>query len=380
MKVKFLKTNISKADLKRAWAAIESDMLVSGPESAKFEQACDAYFNLPCSVFMSSATAALHVALILADVKEGDEVITTPLSWVATSNVILLCGAKPVFVDVEANTGLMDAKKIEAAITERTKVIMPVHLYGQMADMKAIMAIADKHNLKVIEDSSHAFETERDDIRPGQLSFAACFSFHATKNMASGQGGLLITKHKELEDEARALINQGVHRDENGHRRMSIFGYKYTATDLQAALLLGQMERLAKTHKKRASLHKRYEKLVKAIKHPDVRGMKRVKSAEHAAHIFCVLVPAEKRLSIMKFMGERGVAVAVHYDPIHLEPYYRDTFGFQRGMFPTTESIGASTISLPLYAKLTREEQDYVVATLAEAAQKFLGASAHAAA
>jgi dTDP-4-amino-4,6-dideoxygalactose transaminase len=379
MKVKFLKTNISKADLKRVWAAIETDMLVSGPESTKFEQACDKYFNLPCSVFMSSATAALHVALELAGVTDGDEVITTPLSWVATTNVIELCGAKPVFVDVEANTGLMDPKKIEAAITERTKAIMPVHLYGQMADMKAIMAIADRHNLKVIEDSSHAFETERDEIRPGQLSFAACFSFHATKNMAAGQGGLFITRHKELEDKARALINQGVHRDENGHRRMSIFGYKYTATDLQAALLLAQFDRLEKTHKKRLKLHKRYEKLVKAIGHPELKVMKRIKNAEHAAHIFSVLVPANKRLAIMKHMGEKGVAVAVHYDPIHLEPFYRDAYGFQHGMYPNCENIGASTISLPLYSKLTVVEQDYVATCLAEAVEKHLGTSAHAA-
>ena len=379
MRVKFLKTNISKADMKRAWAAIESDMLVSGPESAKFEQACNSYFNVPCSVFMSSATAALHVALILAGVKEGDEVITTPLSWVATSNVILLCGATPVFIDVQAHTGLIDPQKIEAAITTRTKVIMPVHLYGQMADMKAISAMADKHNLKVIEDSSHAFETERDGIRPGQSSFAACFSFHATKNLAAGQGGLLITQHKELESKARALINQGVHRDKNDHRRMSIFGYKYTATDLQAALLLGQMERLSKTHKKRAKLHKRYEKLVKALKHPELLVMKRLKNAEHAAHIFSVLVPAHKRVHIMQHMADHNIAVAVHYDPIHLEPFYRETYGFAQGMYPHAEAIGSATISLPLYAKLARDEQDYVVATLVDAVKKYTSSTIHAA-
>lgn len=379
MKVKFLKTNIGKADLKHVWQAIETDMLVSGPESTKFEQACAHYFGMPSAVFMSSATASLHVALILAGVKEGDEVITTPLSWVATTNVVELCGARPVYVDVEASTGLMDPKKIEAAITERTKAILPVHLYGQMADMRAISAIAEQHGLKVIEDSSHAFETNRDGIRPGQLSFAACFSFHATKNLAAGQGGLLITRFKEHEDTARALINQGVHRDANGHRRMSMFGYKYTATDLQAALLLTQMARLEKTHKKRAKLHKRYEKLVKAIKHPEIKVMKRLKHAEHASHIFSVLVPADKRLALMKFMGERGVAVAVHYDPIHLEPYYRERYGFAEGMFPAAEMIGASTISLPLYAKLTRDEQDYVALTLAEAAKQLLKPVAHAA-
>lgn len=378
MRIKFLKTNISAADLRRVVKAVRSDNLISGPFSHELEEGCRDYFNLPTAVFLSSATAALHTSLILAGVKAGDEVITTPISWVATVNVIVLTGATPVFVDVEPLTGLMDMGKLEAAITPKTKAIIPVHLYGQMVDMKALMAIADKHGIPVIEDAAHAFEASRDGIRPGQLSFSACFSFHATKNLAAGQSGMLITRYAEHEETARAIINQGVVRDSTGLRHMTMFGYKYAASDIQAALLVGQLARLTDSHARRVALHERYEQLIRAANIPGVTLLTRLPNAEHGAHLFTLLVPTKIRRELIEAMALRGVPAHVHYEAIHLEPYYQQLLGIQRGAYPAAEHLGDCILTLPLYTKLTHAEQDHVVTTL-KSCMAELGAVSHAA-
>jgi dTDP-4-amino-4,6-dideoxygalactose transaminase len=378
MKIKFLQTNISAGDIRRVVKAVRSNHLISGPFTQEIEQGCAAYFNAPTAVFMSSATAALHIGLLLAGVKAGDEVITTPISWVATTNVILLCGAKPVFVDVEPLTGLMDVTKVEAAITPRTKAILPVHLYGQMVDMRALAAIAKKHNLEIIEDSAHAFESTRDGVRPTELSLAACFSFHATKNMAAGQSGMLVTRHKQHEETIRALINQGVVRDKTGLRHMTMFGYKYASSDIAAALLVGQLDRLAESHGKRVALHERYEQLIRAANIPNITLLQRVPHAEHGSHLFTLLVSPKLRLPLIEAMAARGVPTHVHYEAIHLEPFYQQELGIQRGAYPCAEGLGDGILTLPLYSKLTFAEQDYVVKTLAECMQQ-LKASPHAA-
>lgn len=346
--------------------AVRSDNLIYGPFSQEVERGCREYFNIPSAVFMSSATAALHLSLVLAGVKAGDEVITTPISWVATSNVILLCGATPVFVDVEPLTGLMDVSKVEAAITPKTKAILPVHLYGQMVDMRALAAIAAKHNLPIIEDAAHAFEAMRDGVRVGELSFAACFSFHATKNLAAGQSGLLITRHAEHEETIRALINQGVVRDKTGLRHMTMFGYKYASSDIAAALLVGQLQEVDKTHAMRLAMHERYETLLRAQKIAGVRLLDRVPNSHHAAHLFTLLVPPAVRVALMEAMVARGAPVHVHYEALHLEPYFQELLGLPRGSFPCAEALGDSILTLPLYSKLTHAEQEYVVEMLAE--------------
>lgn len=378
MQVKFLKTNIRAGDLRRVVKAVRSDQLINGPFTREMEQGCRDYFNQPCAVFMNSATAALHVSLILAGVRAGDEVITTAISWVATPNVIMLCGAKPVFVDVEPDTGLMDVTLVEAAITPKTKAIMPVHLYGQMVDMRALKAIADRHSLPIIEDAAHAFEAMRDGVHPGELSFAACFSFHATKNMAAGQSGMLVTQHAQHEDTIRAIINQGVVRDETGLRHMTMFGYKYASSDISAALLVGQFARLSESHGKRVALHERYEQLLRAANIPGITLLGRLPDAEHGAHLFTVRVPAHQRLAIIQAMAKRGVPTHVHYEALHLEPYFQAALGVPRGSLPHAEALGGSILTLPLYSKLTHAEQDYVVATLA-AAMGQVNATAHAA-
>jgi dTDP-4-amino-4,6-dideoxygalactose transaminase len=378
MQVPFLRTNINAGDLKRLIMAVRSGHLISGPCTQEIEKGCREYFNMPCAVFMNSATAALHVSLILAGVKAGDEVITTPISWVATPNVVLLCGATPVFVDVEPHTGLMDISKVEAAITAKTKAIMPVHIYGQMVDMRGLKTIADKHGLPIIEDSAHAFESSRDGVRPGELSFSACFSFHATKNMAAGQSGMLVTQHSELEETIRTIINQGVVRDVTGLRHMTMFGYKYASSDISAALLVGQLARLSDSHGKRVALHERYETLLRAANIPEITLLHRLPNAEHGAHLFTILVPPRKRLALIQAMAKRGAPTHVHYEALHLEPFFQSYLGIQRGAYPQAEALGDSILTLPLYTKLTHAEQDYIVKSLAESMAE-VNAQGHAA-
>jgi len=214
MKVEFYKHNLGNKGLMELKKVFNSIFLSTGPKTAEFEKKLAKYLGVKYVVGTSSGTAALHLALLALDIKPGDEVITTPLSFVATSNAILYVGARPVFVDVEKDTGNIDASLIEKAITKKTKAITPVHLYGHMCDMKKISKIAKKHKLKIIEDAAHCLEGKRDGIRPGQLSDIVMFSFYATKNITSGEGGAIATNNKKLAQKIRVLGYHGIIKGE----------------------------------------------------------------------------------------------------------------------------------------------------------------------
>lgn len=361
MKIPFLKPSISEQDIKNAVKSIRSGWLKPSKFTEIFEKKFSDYLGAEGAVMCGSCTAALHMSLILAGVKEGDEVITTPMTYVATSNVILYQRAKPVFVDVDPRTGLIDLDKIEGKITDKTKAVIVVHLYGQMADMKKLKKIADKHNLKIIEDAAHSVESERDGVRPGQLSFAACFSFHAAKNLTSGQGGALVSNDKEVLEKAKILRRDGVVNIGN-KRKMHMLGYKYDHADFQPALLLGQLDRIKKTHAKRLKVMERYVKKLSGLERVDYPAVG--KDAVHSGHLFVVWVDPAKRDKIIYELEKAGVESSIHYEPVHLEPHYAKEFGFKRGDFPVAEKMGDSVISLPTYSSLTPREQDYIIKIL----------------
>lgn len=366
MKISFLKTDIRDSDIRNMVKCIKSDWLVHGPHTDTFEKELAEYLGVKGAVMVGSATAALHLSLVLAGVGEGDEVITTPISWVATSNVILYQNATPVFVDVEADTGLIDVSKIEAKITKKTKAIVVVHLYGQMADMKALDAISRKYKIPVIEDTAHALEASREGIRPGSLGFSACLSFHVAKNITAGQGGAYITNNHEHVEQIKLLRRDGV-RNEDGVRIMYELGYKYDATDYQAALLVGQLGRIKSTHKRRLAILNKYHKELKGIvSYPLIK-----KDAVHAAHMTVVWVDPAHRDVIREFLKEKGIQTSDHYRPIHLEPYYRKRFGYKEGDFPIAEKLGKSTIVLPTYYRLTDKEQTYIINNVKVALKKY---------
>jgi dTDP-4-amino-4,6-dideoxygalactose transaminase len=361
MRISFLDPYIIEEDLKELIASIKTGWLVHGPYTKKFEAALAKYLHAPYAVMTGSATAALHMALVMLGVGEGDEVITTPLSWVATSNVILYQRARVVFADVEESTGLLDPKEVEKKITKKTKAILLVHIYGQMADMKAFSRISKKYNIPIIEDTAHAIESRRDGLRPGQSGIAA-LSFHVAKNITSGQGGAIIVRTKKQRELAKLLRRDGVKNDAKGRRRMVMLGYKYDSTDFQAALLQHQLERIDAQHKLRLAVFTRYREGLQNISGLSIPTV--VKNSIHSCHMFVVWVDPKKRDTIRAALDKKGVQTSIHYDPIHLEPYYRNTFGYKKGDFPVAERLGASTITLPTHAKLTQKQQQYVIDSL----------------
>jgi len=366
MKVEFYRHSLDEADIARLVEVCRGVFLTTGQDTRRFEEAFAAYLGARHCVGVTSCTAGLHLALLAVGVGPGDEVITTPMTFAATANVVLHTGATPVFVDVEPDTGLISPAAIERAVTPKTKAVMPVHLYGQMADMRRIKAIADRAKLAVIEDCAHAIESERDGVKPGALSDAASFSFYATKNITSGEGGAVVTNSDDLNTRLRRLRQHGMSAGASDrytglyrHYEIELLGWKYNMTNLQAALLLGQMERIGELWQRREDISRRYEagfRGVEGVSFPTV-----VAGSRSARHLFTIWVDPARRDEVLHDLQTRGVGVAVNYRAVHLMKYYQETMGIPRGTYPVAERIGDSTITLPLYPKLTDAEIDFVI-------------------
>lgn len=369
MKIEFYKHNINQIDIDNAIVVLKSLFLTTGKAVNEFEDKFSQYLGCKYTVGVTSCTAALHLSLLAYGIGQGDEVITTPMTFIATANSILHAGAKPIFVDVEPETGNMDANLIERAITTKTKAIMPVHLYGLMCDAKRIREIANKYHLVVIEDAAHAVESVRDGVRPSELGEVACFSYYATKAITSGEGGAICTNNEQIAVKLRKLRLHGMstgaadrYSKRYRHWDMEMLGWKYNMDNIQAALLLNQIDRIEENWQRREDFCRRYEEAFKGI----VSYPKVLPNSKHARHMFTIWVSPEKRDVALEQLQDKGIGVAVNYRTIHLLSYYRQTFGYKRGMFPIAEMIGDSTITLPLYPKLADEEVEYVIKNVLE--------------
>lgn len=371
MKVEFFLPNITTDDKKSVLKVLDSGFLSTWNTVKRFEDDLAKYLRAEYAVGTMSCTAALHLCLLTVGVGRGDEVITTPLSFVATANAIELAGAKPVFVDVEKDTGIIDVSKIEKAITKKTKAIIPVHLYGHMCDMKALSKLAKRFKLPIIEDSAHAIEAERDGIKPGELSYAACFSFHSLKNITSGEGGAIVVHDEELARRLKILRLHGLVRTASDqykkvyrHNEMECLGWKYNMNEIQAALLVSQLKRIDKQWGKRHQLVANYDKGFR--NNPAIATMKTLSGTKHAHHLYTILVPSDQRDELLQEFQQRGIGVAINYTTIPLMKYYREKYGYKMGDFPVAEYIGSRTITLPFYPRLTKKEQDYVIKVVNE--------------
>lgn len=372
MQVEFYRHSLDQRDLDNVLSVLRSVFLTSGPVGATFESKFAAYTGLPHVVALASCSGAMHLALLALGLQPGDEVITTPMTFIATSTVIMHCGAKPVYVDVEPDTGLLDAARVEAAITARTKGILPVHLYGAMCDMRALADVAGAHGLFLVEDCAHAVESSRDGVRPGELSTAACYSFYATKNLTCGEGGAIACHDEEMARLCRQLANHGMSKNASGryhgkyeHWDMVAEGWKYNLDDIRAALLVDQIDRLDGLHARRQAIVDRYDAGfagAPGIVRPRVPGIS-------AHHLYTLWVDPARRDAILHELKARGVAVAVNYRAIHTLTYLRETLGHAPGDFPEADRIGRSTITLPLYPKLTDAQIDYVIETVRDVAR-----------
>jgi dTDP-4-amino-4,6-dideoxygalactose transaminase len=366
MKVEFYRHNLTEEDIDRLVEVCRGVFLTTGQDTKKFEEKFAAYLGARHTVGVTSCTAALHIALLAVGAGPGDEVITTPMTFAATSNTVFYTGATPVFVDVEPTTGLIDVNAVARAITPRTKAIIPVHLYGQMADMRRLHEIAGPRGIALIEDCAHSIEAERDGAKPGALSAAACFSFYATKNVTSGEGGAVVTNDDALNTKLRLLRQHGMSASASDrytgtyrHWDLELLGWKYNMTNLQAAMMIGQMDRVDQLWQRREELSQRYEagfRGVEGVDYPKVGP-----GSKSARHLFTIWVDPARRDEVLADLQANGVGVAVNYRAVHLLKYYQERMGLPRGSFPEAERIGDSTVSLPLYPKLTDAEVDYVI-------------------
>jgi UDP-4-amino-4-deoxy-L-arabinose-oxoglutarate aminotransferase len=359
-KVEYYRHNLQSSDKEELLKVLDSTFLTTGSLTKQFEKSFARYLNTSFAVGVMSCTHALELCLRYFNIGAGDEVITTPLSYVATANAIESVGAKPVFVDVEPLTGNIDANLIEQAITSSTKAIIPVHLYGQMCDMKKIKAIADAYKLSIIEDAAHCVEGIRDGHKPGSLSDAACFSFYATKNITSGEGGAIATNSKEMDEWLRKARSHGLssnaadrYSKKYCHYDMEFLGMKCNMTNIQAALLIHQLERIDSLHEKREDLWNYYSVQLTQIKKPTT-----IRNSKHAYHVFTIW--SDQRDDMLLHMQDYQVGVAVHYQAIHTMHYYKQKYGYINDDFSNAYQIGKNTLTLPLYPLLSKNQVDYV--------------------
>lgn len=371
MKIEFCRHNIDIWDKEEVLKVLDSVFLTTGEWTKTFEQKLASFLKSKYAVGVASCTNALEMALKFYNIGVGDEVITTPMSFIATANAIEYCGAKPVFVDVEKNTGNLNADLIEAVVTDKTRAILPVHLYGQLCDMKKIREIADKYDLKIIEDCAHCIEGKRDDIRIGQLSDMCCFSFYATKSITCGEGGALSCNDSEIYEWLNKARLHGMSKSASDryskhyeHYDMEFLGYKSNMSNILAALLIHQIDRIEDLLIARQKVAEKYDD---AFKHnPFVDFPRVIPRSKHSRHLYTIWVKPEKRDEYMHRLQDAGIGVAVNYRSIHLMKYYREKYGYQKGDFPVSEKIGDATISIPLYPKLTEAEATHIIKTVNE--------------
>jgi dTDP-4-amino-4,6-dideoxygalactose transaminase len=353
---------------------LRSGWLTTGPRTKSFEQELAAYTGSKRCVAVNSCTAALHLALEASGVGPGDEVITAPITFASTANVIVHRGARPVFVDVEPDTLNIDATAIEASITPRTKAVIPVDFAGHPCELDTIMSLGARRGITVIEDAAHAIGAEYKGRRVGGLADMTCFSFYATKNITSGEGGALTTNHQERADRIGIMALHGISRDAwkrygtDGYRHWDIIapGYKYNMFDLQAALGRSQFQKMERFYARRLALKLRLDAGLADL--PEIRLPAERSWVKHAYHLYPIVVATEKltadRDTIMNAIQAENIGIGIHFRAVHLHPYYAETFGFERGMFPNAEYFSDRTISLPLYPRMTDADADDVVAAV----------------
>ncbi len=365
-KVEYCRHSIGEDEIGRVGKVLHSLFLTTGSEVAEFEERLARYLGLPHTVAVTSCTAAMQLAILAEGIEPGDEVITTPLTFIGSANSILMAGGIPVLADVDRSTGNLDPAAVEEAVTERTRGILPVHLYGQMCDMTALKEIADRNDFFIVEDAAHSLEAEWDGNRPGHLGDYACFSFYATKNITSGEGGAISTKSEEKYELLKKLRLHGFdrHAVERYTSRfeqydIDILGWKYNMDDIHAAILVEQIKKVEELFQRRKEIFRRYMETFSGIEGIELHHLR--EEAVHACHLLTIMVDASRRDSIMDELQRRGIGVSINFHPLHLMTYYRNRFGYREGMFPEAEEIGSRTISLPFYPRLTEEELDYVI-------------------
>ncbi len=365
--------DIDDKDVEAVIGVLKTQHLSLGPKMEEFEGQMAALARRRFGIAVNSGTSGLHLLIRALDIGEGDEVITTPFSFIASANCILYERARPVFVDIDPHSLCIDPVQIEGAITTRTKAILPVHVFGRPAEMEPIMEIAQRYGLKVIEDSCEAIGAKYRRRPAGSFGEGSVFAFYPNKQITTGEGGVVVTDSEEIASLCRSMRNQG--RSEAGgwldHERL---GYNYRLDELSCALGLAQLQRLPEILARRAAVAAAYNSLLK-----DVQG---VIAPDIPPHIemswFVYVIRLDGRIDrdrVLDLLRQGGVQCKPYFTPIHLQPFYRESFGFQEGDFPVTERVGRQVLALPFFNRLEEEQVEYVVRILREAIDRSVGKS-----
>ena len=377
----FHRSWLGKEEEREVLETLRSGWLTTGPRTHEFERGFAEYIGCKHAIGLNSCTAGLHLGLVVLGVGAGDEVITTPMTFPATSNVIVHQGAKPVFVDIEPESLNMNARLIENHISHRTKAILPVHLFGRACEMETILEVARKHQLAVIEDAAHAIETEIKGKKVGTLGDLTAFSFYATKNITTGEGGMLTTNRDDLAEKIRVLSLHGITTDawerhggeEFVHWDVVVPGYKYNMFDIQGALGIHQLKRIEGFWRRRKQLVEIYDHELKDL--PEIQLLTSRQGDKPASHLYVIVVKTEKltahRDTLLQELRRASIGAGVHFRSLHLTSFYSKNFGFKRGDFPNAEYASDRVVSLPLYPKMEVKDVHRVVQVLKSILQRY---------
>lgn len=367
---------INNNDIKEIIKVLKTDWITQGPKIKEFEKAVARYCGAKYGVAVSSGTAALHAAYNAAGIQSGDEVITTPLTFVATANMIVHCGGKPVFVDIQEDTLNINPKEIKKKITKKTKVITPVDFAGHPCDYGEILKIARRHNLLVIEDAAQALGSEYKEKKIGSLADMTIFSFHPVKSITTGEGGMIVTSNKSFYEKLKIFRNHGmIKKPEKGRWYYEIENptYNYRLTDFQCALGISQLKKIDKFIQRRREITSKYNKAFEKIK--EIITLTEGRYTKSAYHIYVIQLRLEKlktnRKRIFEALQKEGIEVQVHHMLVHLQPFYRKRFGYKKGDFPIAERYYERALSLPLFPRMTQRDVKRVISTVNKIIQQY---------
>lgn len=365
---------IEEAEIAEVVASLRSGWLGTGPKVAQFEVDFAKYRRAPQAIAVNSCTAALHLSMLAEDLGPGDEVITTPLTFCATVNAIIHAGATPVLADVDPRTMNIDPARVEAKLTPRTRAILPVHFAGRPCEMDAILSLAKRHRLKVIEDCAHAIETEYKGRPAGTFGDYGCFSFYVTKNVVTGEGGMVLAREEATAERIKVLALHGMTKDawkrfsDTGYKHYEVVdaGFKYNMMDLQAAVGIHQLRRVEPYWLRRQEIWRQYNEALAGL--PLTLPADPEPGTRHAYHLYTVLIDEARagisRDRFLDAMTGHNIGIGVHYRSIPEHPFYQQTFGWLPEHYPNAARIGRQTVSLPLSPKLTDEDVEDVIAAV----------------
>jgi dTDP-4-amino-4,6-dideoxygalactose transaminase len=367
----FALPDLDESELAEIREALNSGWVTTGPKTKQFESEFASVVGAKHAVAVNSCTAAMHLALEAIGLKQGDEVITTPYTFAATAEVIRYFDARPVLVDVEPGFFNIDPALIERALTERTKAIMPVHIAGFPAELDPVHEIAKRRGIPVIEDAAHAFPTRYGGKMVGALSDVTCFSFYATKTITTGEGGMICTESDALADRCRMMALHGISKDAwkrytaegTWYYEIIAPGYKYNMTDVAAAMGLAQLRKARTMYERRKEIARIYHEAFSPIGELQIPGDRA--DAQHAWHLYMLRLNLDRlrinRAGFMEELKKRNIGASVHFIPLHVHPYYRDTFGYRPEDLPVAYREYMREVSLPIFSKMSGEDVQSVV-------------------